>query len=608
MKKGKALFAALIVSQSLSAQAAETVDQRFQQCAIDLCGTAKQQSRLQGKAFENPSWEERAFLKVYVEPVLQSALDQTWDNKKTEFAMANKFFTSSPSELNHAQKSLLVTSYFMKLHIDEIIASITSPDGRLYQIDQSKLQTQIPSLSAQEAVLATELFNNYFKSSYFKEMRHWEGIKFDIMMDHFSMRASDTLKEYLSLGKYVSFTFGMAFEKNLQLPLLKKAIENRSELSESEKESIVEGITTINQFMAMMENSVTQVALKYPLNIEKVLIDYRWEKRFNDFSHNEADRLAQMKKSADTCNTSITKLLAASPSELRQRQFNKLLEQVKNSAIKSLPLYFSGESLEKTAHHIRILTWILPNTVEQNKAKVLQLLKNHSKNEELHHAKLTSQDLSTADTASFALRALIEGFSAKEKDSAFAAVDETCKQLKAPTINDAAFYAKNKVVVSWQSVMYPEYGVGTAAHELGHIVDSATAYVSDRSSMADFVQARTCSNISNARLHAGKKSATDLYQYLDEDWGDMFAATVMKDVAQVWNHSKNYSCALIAVDTKDDLYSNLTLTSPSGADTHSMSLTRVLRTQIAAGKSLPASCETALTAKEKTILGEACSK
>jgi hypothetical protein len=307
---------------------------------------------------------------------------------------------------------------------------------------------------------------------------------------------------------------------------------------------------------------------------------------------------SQRKQAVEGCNVAIAGALAATPSDLRQRKTNELLEQVKKATIETAPLYFSGQALVNVIETVKKTEFSKP--LNRNEARGLAMGSlNYYVAKALNFKSVLAAESKSKDLKYLSWRPLAES---TEDENVFANVVTVCEQMKPEFFPDAAASWINQVRSGWQTNMFPEIGISILAHELGHIVSGSSGKLPQ--DKIGFEQVRSCAVEGHAKL-AGSTLPSNFAQYAEEDWADAFSSRVVLTLEKNWPYFENSGCSMMHAEGSTP---SLNLQETSGVGTHSPSFLRALQIQTQLGRLIPESCLQAMTPVEKEVITRSCAK
>jgi len=602
MKIISGLITSLIIMHSASLYAEDNA--KFQQCAVDLCGPTSKYARITARgAFALMDQQSKAYWTQEIAPQLKTILETSINQKAWLLDSADQKLNSEVP-LNKAQKSLLAVMMARARTQKVLNECLTSKDGRIYQVSPTKLQAKMPELKPQEVKDLTAVLNAYLSSDYFITANQISGVKYELLIQQWGILASHWLAQVQASAKNLSKQLGPFVYTRINSELLDRMVALQT-LSAEENGEAAKLIEMIYRMAGMVDPQVQAVASKLNINLKVAAETLSWDTNYKTFKSLVAspEKIGPLKeKTLNTCREAIVKSLAATPSALRQRKTDELLEQVKISAMAIAPQYFSGDALQRVDISLQNLKFTKPkNTAEvkaENQALITQSLRT------LERAQ-TLIEKSVADTALAQSMALFTVVSNDGEDM-FATLKDTCERITPRSFEDMAVYNAGAVMTGWQSNMFPEIGAGVLAHEVGHILSKS---LSGLQGDVVYQETRTCAAEGHAKL-AGRTDVAAFTQFQEEDWADSFAATTLNHLQKSWPYAENYACALLKIDdtVAGEPYKGLQLFDESNIDVHSPSLLRALQVQVALGKELPSSCQSAMSESERTVVGKVCGK
>jgi hypothetical protein len=315
-----------------------------------------------------------------------------------------------------------------------------------------------------------------------------------------------------------------------------------------------------------------------------------------------ADIIAEIKSSGI-----IEKMKAqmASPSELKDRK-DKAFEQCRTIVNRSAQAALTADDLQKTQQMIGSV-----------KSSVLKVAKNLSTSKEIQ--KKISIDVQKIEfNLPYSKEQMLAGLTSKAKsstaeeaknvaridqftDSAILmlmyserngegvlpenSIESACNVFAPGGITDNAVSILGKINLSWQTVKLRKFSAGVIAHELGHIV---SADLKDTNS-SPYEAMRECTNLRHSDIDKVHDKT-----YLEEDFADMIASLVLKDLrTQNLVETGNFGCLLMG-KSHGRWGEEMGLTmkwADDNKDSHSPNLFRTIQSNIISGQVLPEACQ-----------------
>ncbi|MNJ92807.1 hypothetical protein D3C87_104810 [compost metagenome] len=584
MTKLAALFIALTVSMGAMASDQDQLNQ----CAIDLCGPAKNYlSRFAEGAFKDVVPQDSArFLQKEVNPLLRDIMKQSLTNTKLLVkALADISSLERTAPLSLQEKSLLFGSLLMNLKINSAVNELVTMKGSTYQLELNKFQKLFPETSRATAENITRFINAIFGADSFWGLR----------MHTFNYDQFVSLQGGMFWTAYgPEFVLEQIRQHAGMEPLILRGMDkqivirarDKMLLSQTEKEAYMIIFSRVMRIRSMTESRVLEEAAR--LSSQEVFEFVGLHKFMGHLGQLMSSQSAVEGLQGDTlkaCGTSINQTLAAVPSDLRKKKLQELLASLKVASKKSAKKFFSGRSLEEANEIIEEISYSTPQSSKQIEAKILDKI-NRKKAATITDLRGIQKLSKSGENWYYFLSLLLQ--EPEAKDILTAGLTAECSDLVPSSLVDNAVTQLKIANLSWQSVLFPTMGAGVIAHEIGHIISHEMAPSFE--GREGYGQVLTC----NENLH-GLMKAEEANLFAEEDWADSFAAETLNILKRDWPHAGNFACSLLDVDSKTQSYKNLSLINLSG-DSHSASLFRALRTQVELERPLPKSCQKILNA------------
>ncbi|MNL08671.1 hypothetical protein D3C87_1294030 [compost metagenome] len=388
----------------------------------------------------------------------------------------------------------------------------------------------------------------------------------------------------------------------LDLTVLDKAAA-MEKLTDAEEKMVMSSLSALFAFGALLNPETLAAAKDIPMTLGEAakMVDWQTnaEKAKKYFSSPNSIK-AEKEKVFAACTVSITKFLAAAPSDLQQRKSIELLARVKEAAKISAAKYFTGDALAKALATIEKTQFTKPLSSAAVEKMILDRFDRVVRKISEFSKQVQQVQQGKAEWQSFAVLSLITGVTKEE--SLFGDIIEGCKDLEPKGLVDASYASLDMITMSWQSAMFPEFGAGIMAHELGHAVSRAVGEATPGNET--YKNTRSCVISKHQDLLSADKKNESVNRYQEEDWADEFAATVVSELNQTWPYAKNYGCLMMSMENKK--YTGLVLQNIENQGGHSTSFLRALVAQSKMTGSLPASCLKALSQTETQAIQRSC--
>jgi len=290
-------------------------------------------------------------------------------------------------------------------------------------------------------------------------------------------------------------------------------------------------------------------------------------------------------KMMDQCLASYNLAMSTAPSDLAIRSMLSKIESVKKVA-KEVASNYSGNASGAVDSAIQNAKFIMPVSIRNVAPLWISVVKDMMASDQ--------EDAKARTSARWISRYSVDIADDFTDDMLFFNIKNVCQSLQPTGLSDHALTTLGAISVSWQSVIYPEVGIGVVAHEIGHIVSS----ISSRGSIwpTEIQQVRQCIALRHLSSANFNFAHVNNVKYVEEDWADMFAAQVMKRLRPDFPFLRNYACVMLGKDGSSYGSSQrpLSLVNSNRSDTHSADFFRVIQLQLEMG-SLPPSCQSQIS-------------
>lgn len=599
MKIFTAVLTSLIVVNSAPLHA-ETPN-RFQACEVDLCGPDSKYARIRGQgAFTMIDQETRAILDNEVKPLLSQLAESSLQNKKAEYELAEEFLKKPNEKISASSRAFFTVSIYLSKIENQQNKVLTSKDGRNLQISAVRMQEAFPDLSSAQVLQMTAVLNAYFDSDIYRAFSAYRNLGYDLLTKSLGKDTKAFFSQTIGAANWVIQELGPAVGSRIDVAVLKKA-ESGQVLTAHEKLLVMNAVILTTRFSAMGTDNVKKLTEKVKLSFKDAAVLLNWDgklSRMKSVFANSKMVEVQRQQAVEGCNLAIAGALAATPSALRQRKTNELLEQVKKATIETAPLYFSGQALANVIETVKKTQFSKPLNRTEARGLAMGSL-NYYVAKALNFKAVLAAESKSKDLKYLSWRPLTES---TVDENVFVSVVTVCEQMKPEFFPDAAAAWINQVRSGWQTNMFPEIGISILAHELGHIVSGSSGKLPQ--DKIGFEQVRSCAAEGHAKL-AGSTLPSNFAQYAEEDWADAFSSRVVLTLEKNWPYFENSGCSMLHAEGS---VPTLDLQDSSGVGTHSTSFLRTLQIQTQLGRPLPESCLQAMSSVEKEVVTRSCAK
>ncbi len=506
-------------------------------CAIEVCGSAKslptESAPIQKEDVDLYTQEIKPFIEKYIKINGQQS--------EIETKLYTKFSTVTMDQVSDPTK-ILVNFFFLMNSMGEIGDSVSYVEKKLV-IDEAKLRKAlITQVQPEDLDWTVQAVKSYFSGSRrLQPLDYMEyPIEFFTKYNYPGKSVADALAEeaaklivirdllfkiypIFKLASSPSFqTFEKALLKEPFTPEEKEAFLSDRESLETFGEILPGGeLRDILSLRSFSVQDVFESAISDSLDVHKQKL-------------HATSVLKPEKSILDICQKSLTSYLASSPSQKQNEDFQNSMAELKSKSLQTI-----HRTKVKTA--ILNAEFVLPRTKIEARLGLKNDLRDAMTSTENGNKLLASLDIkSQADKEVFLIFSVMISFDKSPRDleeTIYNEVQEFCEENGPKHIADAALSSLSLINVGWRSVMYPEYGYGIAAHELGHVISAADpeATASTKYCLAE---------------NKGQVAATT-----EEDFADNFAMKMLELSKATDN--RNYGCLLLR--QADRQYSNLTM-------------------------------------------------
>ena len=609
----------LMISSVITALPAwGTQSDSLSQCAIDLCGPAESYlPPLARGPFETviPLGVQQ-FFSQEADPALLQMTNLTVESLRTQARTLDQLIQNDSSNTLSDQQRALLTVRTLSAKVNPVIMQvIESSDGKTLRVNAEKLQKALPELGADGATKATQVLNSYLASSGFKMSQVVDQLPFDIFLQVFAkslgMKVSPTLVsvmmgEFKKQATQLEKNLGPFIFANEDTGAFDKAIASQP-MTDDEKKRAKSLIQSIFANEAIISSPVIKQAKAMNLSLRDAAKLLNWSSRAEKITaglSSEESLKVEKNQLLQTCHARLNQAFSAAPSPLRERQALALMEKVKAASLVASRAYLSGDALKAASSAIEKARFEKPADLQQVMANIRENLKSQVARAIKRNQNVQRASAGKDNSKAFIIYSLIQdGGTAEPKF--FRGLEKVCESLKPTPFEDKAIPTLGVVQLSWQTALFPELGSGIIAHEIGHIVSAAIQ--NQLSGTRGYTEARACTaNLHREMQKTGGTGSPE--QFNEEDWADSFASTVITELKKSWPYSRNYGCALLALDDQKSEFKDLKLSDPSGFDVHSTGLLRAVRLLVSQGGQIPKSCLQNIDSGVEQLLAKSCSR
>ncbi len=545
-------------------------------CAQETCGEA---NRLPYTTARTTQADSELFRQH-----IASSLNQYLDLEISSISLKNKVLRNF-SEMNIKEVSddyLVFVNFLYFNNYGELISkSLTLESGRI-KVDYTNLRQDLNKAgitSAEQVNWIILIAKTMYESDIFYSNYYLSQFPLEIFvqkvypnLDILTAIANEAKKLQIIQDKLTKAYPILQSNAVATTAILQKAI-SKTPLSPDEKADFISDRMTLLSIQEFLPHGNWRDSLlQRPVNIKAIAAELLSRaQKARELNLSEEKLASERVSLAIKCSYHMLDKVASSPTPDQNQKFSHLVQGLKTDARRVIggSQYNSAEVLQA----IDKVTLVLPPTKQQTAAALSRTIKNKVQALAFMNERISKLDTNNQEDRELVLLMLAGAYSGPESkdETAFENVNEFCLENSAEEISDAAYTAYQVVNVGWRSVLYPQFGYGVVAHELGHVISAA-----DTASMrSQFSQVKSCLNKNQ-----------DSTSYLEEDLADLFATEMMKLKP---THQANYSCLLLQQDSGE--YSDLKMSSDKDG-VHSSSFYRLIAIDSQLNKLTPA-CQSA---------------
>lgn len=608
MKKLICLLLPLTLTNNVHAASPEAA---FQQCAVDMCGPAERLEYTKTLGImQTPSQQNKQFLKEVLFPRLDKFMESSLLITMAKVNSFDSFISLSEKDpLNQDQQTVMKLMAILR-KLGATLSKAVDPKAKKMTIDPDLLVKVTPEMDPTVTRKWAKLINAYVGHPDYETGNNMDSFTYPVLLQSIQKQQSFlppawVIPRYFNqlkseLNAY-SLRLGTAVTSGLDLTVLDKAAA-MEKLTDAEEKMVMSSLSSLFAFGALLNPEALAAAKDITMTLGEAakMVDWQTnaEKAKKYFSSAKSIR-AEKEKVFAACTVSITKFLSAAPSDLQQRKSLELLARVKEAAKISAAKYFTGEALVKALATIEKTQFTKPLSSAAVEKMILERFDRVVRKSSDFSKHVQQVQQGEAEWQSFVVLSLITGVTKEE--SLFGDIIEGCKDLEPQGPIDASYASLDMITMSWQSTMFPEFGAGIMAHELGHAISRAVGESSPGNET--YKNTRTCVISRHRDLLSEEHKNESVDRFQEEDWADEFGTTVLIELKKTWPFVKNSGCLYLTM--KDKKYTGLILQDVANTDTHSSSFLRTLVAQDKLGQ-LPASCLKALTPQETQSIQRSC--
>ncbi len=611
MTKLAGLLTTLTLGMMASTAAAD-----MEQCATDLCGPpSSYESLLGGGAFATPTPHEvKKFIDEEVHGSVKALLDDTLIGHQLRLQTFESLAKKEKSNsLSAAQKAYLTaTASLMKVR--PVMDSVADYENNQIVVNGALLAGHVPGLGTEKAQKIAAVVSALLNNRSFQTAQNLNRIPYDLFMQFMDMDPNANSEE---IRIFLSGFYDLALKAQKELgPFLMNPadtdfllrISKTKQLSAAEKVRVVSTVQNVFYALTYLDPALQAVTKKFNLSLKEASQLMGWaqnKKALLEQLNNKEYTQRLSKIAVNFCENNFAKALATSPSPLRLRKAQELMERVKVAGMSASTKYFNGAALELAQETISKIRLVSPDSLDVTQDRIRSRLQNAVESSKAHLA-LAKKAAAGGNTWPSLSLAILFQVNEAVTASPVLNLSKLCAEFAPTLFEDKSLAEKGLIQMGWQSSMFQEFGAGVLAHEMGHVVSSAIRRNESLLAQSQsFSETRTCTaGNHNAIKKLSSIGGTD-GQHTEEDWADSFSISTLNELNKTWPYAKNFACSMVSADTGD--YMDLALVT-SNPGPHSQAIYRALQVQVGMNLPIPASCQEALGPRLFSATTRSCSK
>lgn len=552
-----------ILQQIQSSEQKPVQNSQHLACATDTCGSAAKLPYLSVK----PQEVDVHLYKKNLEHILQEYLDLQKDSLQFKSKVLQDFSAMQIHSLSDS--NLVLINFLLFVQYDGAVSSALKFANNRIQVDVESLKKELEKVSLVDVGQIrwiTTTAKLIFESQFFYENWYLSQFPLEIfvqkkypelqILDALSAEAKTLLE---TQNRFIENYPLLEDGADSTLAVLKKAISKQPLSPDEKKEFILSRLTLSIYRDILPHGSWRSHFTKSPFIINQIIQDSlaKYQKSLK-YSNDKTKMQKDFQTVSFECSYHLLNKIAASPTLQQNNRFRNRIQNLKSESLKIINSNYKSPEVLQALDQVKL---ILPPTKDETVTGQIRSFLHEIKSTKKMIERIKKFNFNNQDDKETVLLMLVGSSissTISTDENVFIDVKEYCEEQSPETISDAAYTNYQVVNVGWRSVLYPEYGLGIAAHEIGHVLSTADAA---QGSQSQFTKVKAC-------LSQNQNGSTN---FVEEDFADLFAAQIIKQQPQA--HS-NYSCLLLSQESGE--FSELELTSSHPEAKHSSSFYRLI--------------------------------
>lgn len=576
----------------------ESSSRAAEKCVIEICGSKNFLLNTRGVGdflHQRPDDVKQVINRN--RPLMEEIVDaETEYNlvKINQFNRLQNIFT--PGSLSAAERAMIGLLAIRSFDFSDLNGSYLRNENGKDKIVRAKFFKKFSFLEAKKREWLADVIEAFMGSTLSSKANGIENQPFEFALKALNVKPEEVpvfARESIALASFIRGELGRHALEDREVEIFEKVAAG-AELNSFGKKAFLSAIARTYRLQNLIEGDTRNLLARSPFSMADILELNKQRIVEFKFALTSTESLRNLRTEIlNSCSNSIASSIVSAPTTEQNQYALQISNAVKLAAAAVAPRYLNGYLLVAAQDALKNTRFFLPMDRATVRTNIDQHLASVAKDARNLRNLLSLRD--PKEDRSGLLLEMIHILESNKKEGAKAAVFPllygACEDIAPLRLTDGLLTNHGAISISWQSALWPAYGAGNMAHELGHVV----AKVVDMKT--DLFETVTCQQRQKAILYGAAASADNL----EEDFADNFSLTVQKELNKTWPYVRNSGCLLQDVDAQKKDFSEeaFDLTEDFG-EVHSSSIYRLLQQQVGRG-GLPASCATLPELKGKAF-------
>ncbi len=497
---------------------------------------------------------------------------------------ASKSLTTEikPELLTDDKRVFLNFIFVTSQTIDKIDDCLVRDQKGRYQVKQEIFDRVFSDIASERREWYLEVWRSMLGSDKGSQAMNLQKLNFDLVFGQFP--ADQRLERVKALAGYIKTSTEnvrermgrLILKQGREMEVLSKAARGE-DLSQIEKDIFFGQMVYFFFYEEILNGSSRDVILKKTLTTDEIDRTLKIRSYYSNLSEkmeSQSQRQSLIQASIKNCLVQERSALLSAPTQAEVQSAMAATEKIRGTMETVLQRYLTGDELQTALSSVRSAYYVAPNDRATIWSRHLGVLKTTLTNE-TQNLSLRKAALSNAEDRADLILLMINSMNSNGQ-SPLTDTDSICNRLSPLPPKDMALSLAGGIRMSWQTAVWPKFGVGVVAHELAHVALGKIPNPQQIQS-AGFKRALKCVN----DKHAIAQSTNAAVPYDDEDMADVIGTSVVREL----QGSGNLACLF----TEKDRSSNH-LKNSDASDPHSSDFFRLLNLQPSLGP-IPNGCK-----------------